>query len=86
VSGQQSHGQVGSIYSSPPKKSRWGIFHRTRPVRPPDKSGGPLWNLVKALWKPGRDRTSPVEASRVRLEPLESGLRPDKSGGVSGVR
>jgi hypothetical protein len=77
--GNGLRGRWEPIYSSHLKKSRWGIFHWTSLARPPDKSSGPLLNLVKTPWKPTRDRTSLVEATRVWLEPLEPSLTPDKS-------
>jgi hypothetical protein len=40
-------GRWGSIYSPHLKRAIRGIFHRTSLVRPPDKSGGPLWKQVK---------------------------------------
>jgi hypothetical protein len=36
----------GSIYNPHLKKSRWEAFHWSSPVRPPNKSGGPLWKPV----------------------------------------
>jgi hypothetical protein len=40
------------------------------------------WASLESDEKLSGSRPSPMEASRVRLEPLESSLRPDKSGGA----
>jgi hypothetical protein len=67
LSGQRPRGgRWGSIYSPHLKRAVGGIFHRTSPMRPPDKSGGPLWKLVESFWKSVPDRTSPMKASGSR--------------------
>jgi hypothetical protein len=55
-----SWGRWGSIYSPHLKKSYWGVFHRTSPLRPRNKSGGHLWSPAKSFWKPITDQISPV--------------------------
>jgi hypothetical protein len=42
LSGQWLKEAGGGLFIAPPQNSRWGAFHRTSPVRPPNKSGGPL--------------------------------------------
>jgi hypothetical protein len=69
-------GRWGSIYSPHLKRAVGGIFHQTSPVRPLDKSGGPLW---KSVFRP--DKSSGALWKSVGL-PVEASLRPDKSGGA----